>query len=50
MSGEEYAVKIIDTASLNLVSGISLKELREEANLMKKLDHVRLPVCFYSRI
>ena len=42
ITGEHFAVKIIDTRKFALTPGLSPSELREEAELMRMLDHVRL--------
>ena len=41
-SGEQYAVKVIDTAKFQMLPGVSIQELKEEANLLKQLNHVSL--------
>lgn len=41
VTGEHYAVKIIDTRKFALTPGLSPSELREEAEMMRMLDHVR---------
>lgn len=38
-TGEHYAVKIIDTRKFAMTPGLSANEIREEANLMKSLNH-----------
>ena len=38
-TGEHYAVKIIDTKKFSLSPGLSTKDLREEAEMMKRLNH-----------
>jgi serine/threonine protein kinase len=38
-TGEHYAVKIIDTKKFTKTPGLSTKDLREEAEMMKRLDH-----------
>ena len=38
-SGVHYAVKIIDTRKFTKTPGLSVQEIREEANMMKTLDH-----------
>lgn len=40
ISGEHCAVKIIDTRKFALTPGLSPSELREEAEMMRMLDHV----------
>ena len=39
LTGDYYAVKIIDTRKFAMTPGLSAIEIREEANLMKSLDH-----------
>ena len=41
LTGEHFAVKIIDTKKFALTPGLSPSELREEAEMMRLLDHVR---------
>lgn len=40
-TGKEYAVKIIDTTKFSKIAGLSVKELQDEANMMRQLNHVR---------
>jgi serine/threonine protein kinase len=42
VSGKQYAVKIIDTTKFSRIAGLSINELREEADMMKQLDHVSI--------
>ena len=42
VTGEHCAVKIIDTRKFALTPGLSPSELREEAEMMRMLDHVSL--------
>lgn len=49
ITGEHFAVKIIDTKKFALTPGLSPSELREEAEMMRMLDHVRHS-CHYFTI
>lgn len=39
-TGLHYAVKIIDTKKFAMKAGLSMKDLKQEAAMMKDLDHV----------
>lgn len=51
-SGMKYAVKIIDTKKFAMTPGLSPKELMEEAEMMRRLDHpniVKVSELIYGR-
>ena len=48
-TGEHCAVKIIDTKKFALTPGLSTAELREEAEMMRILDHVSLNSIWFDK-